>query len=58
MLIKAESVSGVRVSDRLITVLIAASLGFFLIYGVGFVQSDILHNAAHDARHANGFPCH
>jgi cobalt transporter subunit CbtB len=28
------------------------------VYGIGFAGADILHNAAHDARHANNFPCH
>ena len=35
-----------------------ALLGVFLLIGVGFAQPDILHNAAHDARHAFAFPCH
>jgi cobalt transporter subunit CbtB len=29
-----------------------------LIFGVGLSHSDRLHNAAHDTRHAIGFPCH
>jgi cobalt transporter subunit CbtB len=33
-------------------------LGLVILYGVGFVSSPIVHNAAHDARHAQGFPCH
>ena len=32
--------------------------GVFLIVGVGFAHADILHNAAHDSRHAFAFPCH
>ena len=34
--------------------------GVFLLYLVGFAQGsgNIIHNAAHDARHASGFPCH
>lgn len=36
----------------------AALLGIFLIYGVGFVHSETIHNAAHDARHSHAFPCH
>jgi len=36
----------------------AAVLGFFILYGVGFAHMPALHNAAHDARHAFGFPCH
>lgn len=36
----------------------AALLGFFILYGVGFAAIPALHNAAHDARHSFGFPCH
>jgi cobalt transporter subunit CbtB len=32
--------------------------GAFLVMGVGVAHSDKLHNAAHDTRHALGFPCH
>lgn len=37
---------------------IAIVLGSFLLLGAGFVQADLLHNAAHDSRHAFAFPCH
>ena len=33
-------------------------LGIFLLLGVGFAGPNIIHNAAHDTRHANIFPCH
>ena len=34
--------------------------GVLLLYLVGFAQGsgNMIHNAAHDARHASGFPCH
>jgi cobalt transporter subunit CbtB len=38
--------------------LAAALLGFFLLYGTGFAYPSLIHNAAHDARHAFAFPCH
>ncbi len=37
----------------LVTV-IAGTLLFF----TGFSETSVLHNAAHDGRHAAGFPCH
>ena len=37
---------------------LAALLGLFILYGVGIAQPDLLHNAAHDTRHALTFPCH
>lgn len=33
-------------------------LGSILLYGAGFVNTAAVHNAAHDARHSQGFPCH
>ena len=36
----------------------AALLGGVVLFGVGFANAEALHNAAHDTRHASGFPCH
>jgi cobalt transporter subunit CbtB len=36
----------------------ALLLGLVMLYGAGFVQTSAVHNAAHDARHSVGFPCH
>lgn len=44
--------------QRITATLAAALLGSFLVYGVGLANSDTLHNAAHDERHAFAFPCH
>lgn len=33
-------------------------LGVVMLYGAGFVQASAVHNAAHDMRHSQGFPCH
>jgi cobalt transporter subunit CbtB len=49
---------GAEVQTRMATVVVAALLGVFLLWGVGFAQPQVLHNAAHDARHAFSFPCH
>lgn len=32
--------------------------GLVMLYSVGFSTFTRTHNAAHDTRHANGFPCH
>ncbi len=37
---------------------LAALLGLFILFGVGIAQPEIMHNAAHDSRHALTFPCH
>lgn len=38
--------------------LIAIIIGILVVGFVGFSQIEAVHNAAHDTRHANGFPCH
>jgi cobalt transporter subunit CbtB len=38
--------------------MIVAVFGAVFVYGIGFAGAEVLHNAAHDARHANNFPCH
>jgi cobalt transporter subunit CbtB len=42
----------------IVPVLFAAVLGLGLIAVAGHVQASALHDAAHDVRHATGFPCH
>ena len=37
---------------------VALVLGLGLVYGAGFANSDNVHDAAHDSRHALSFPCH
>lgn len=48
------------VSSRLPAAGAALLLGLVIIFGVGFAQGDggVIHNAAHDTRHAMIFPCH
>jgi len=38
--------------------LVAAFLGLGLVFVAGFAPATVLHNAAHDFRHAQNFPCH
>jgi cobalt transporter subunit CbtB len=38
--------------------LLALIFGVFVIGVVGFSHLDVVHNAAHDVRHSNAFPCH
>ncbi len=45
-------------TSRAATVIFAVLLGLFILFGTGLAQPDILHNAAHDTRHAFSFPCH
>jgi len=43
---------------RMIPALFVAILGLAVITLAGHVQASALHDAAHDVRHATGFPCH
>ncbi len=37
---------------------LAMLLGALIIGVAGFSHLEAVHNAAHDTRHSNGFPCH
>jgi cobalt transporter subunit CbtB len=54
----AVSVSSLSLSQRLLAGLAALFLGLVLVGGIGFASDMAIHNGAHDARHALGFPCH
>jgi len=54
---QTTTISATR-SKTLIAASMAAFLGAFMIWGVGFSHIAAAHNAAHDVRHSNGFPCH
>ena len=58
MLATVKTTKTTTINQRMMAAIFAASLGFSTLFVVGFAQSEILHNAAHDARHATGFPCH
>jgi cobalt transporter subunit CbtB len=47
-----------RPLSRLVQSLIAMAFGLFIVGFVGFSHIDVVHNAAHDVRHSNAFPCH
>lgn len=51
---RAEGAQSVTIPQ----LLIVALLGAALIFVAGLAQGDTLHDAAHDVRHATGFPCH
>ena len=43
---------------RLLPAIAAVLLGAIVLFGVALANSDTIHNAAHDTRHAAAFPCH
>ena len=46
------------VSQRISAGLVVIFVGATLLYTVGLSHMAVAHNAAHDTRHAIGFPCH
>ena len=45
-------------SQRLSAIVLAMTLGVALVFLSGFAAPAVVHNAAHDWRHAHNFPCH
>ncbi len=58
MTTRTVSTSSVSLTQRIAAGLACLLLGSALVFGVGLLQNDQMHNAAHDTRHAIGFPCH
>lgn len=48
----------VKTQSMLAPVLAMAVIGLSILFVAGHAQSSTLHDAAHDMRHATGFPCH
>ncbi|WP_169570306.1 CbtB domain-containing protein [Sneathiella limimaris] len=44
--------------SKLAPILFSAMMGLALVFVAGHIQANTLHDAAHDVRHATGFPCH
>ena len=53
-----QTLSGTRTNERLSAIVLAAFLGLGLVFCAGFAPALALHNAAHDFRHTQNFPCH
>lgn len=45
-------------SSSVLQSLFAVCCGLVIVGFVGFSHVEAVHNAAHDTRHANAFPCH
>jgi cobalt transporter subunit CbtB len=45
-------------TNVVVQAVLAIALGLFVVGMVGFSHISAVHNAAHDVRHANAFPCH
>ncbi len=51
------AVTDIRIS-RVLQLAGAFLVGTVILYGAAFAQTPAVHNAAHDMRHSQGFPCH
>ena len=49
---------GARRGESLGAAAFALLLGAFILFGTGFAAPLLLHDEAHDTRHAFAFPCH
>lgn len=47
-----------RSDASLAAIVLVVFLGVSLLFAAGFAHSQVMHDAAHDTRHAVGFPCH
>jgi cobalt transporter subunit CbtB len=47
-----------RADTGLFSIAAVALTGLFLLFAAGFAQASVLHDGAHDTRHAISFPCH
>ena len=54
----APVAAGTRAKERLMAVALAAFFGLGLVFMTGFSPAIAFHNAAHDFRHTQNFPCH
>lgn len=59
---QASSQHKIRVQQPTISHLVqnvaAITFGAIIVFAVGFLPMEAVHNAAHDTRHALAFPCH
>ncbi len=58
MTTQTKTLAGTKASSLILSALFAAALGGTMLLLAGHAQSATLHDAAHDVRHATGFPCH
>lgn len=47
-----------KTDSVLLPILLTAMLGIGVLFIAGFAQAEVLHDSAHDVRHAIGFACH
>ncbi|MEX0814791.1 MAG: CbtB domain-containing protein [Dongiaceae bacterium] len=58
LLAKNRNAEAAERAAAVVPALLAVILGVAILWGVGLAGPSLLHNAAHDTRHAQVFPCH
>lgn len=58
MPLKPRAAVGTSTRAHIVAAVSAALCGVGLLWVVGFSEIEAFHNAAHDTRHSNIFPCH
>ncbi len=58
MALQTTTTVSLDITQRMTLAVASLLLGVFLVYGAGLANSAVLHDTAHDSRHAYGFPCH
>lgn len=55
-----QNPSAAQVSSQssIASIVAVALIGLGVVFVAGNLQAETLHDAAHDVRHATGFPCH
>ncbi len=53
-----ESIAVSALPSKALQLAFSLFLGAVILYGIGFIETSTVHNAAHDMRHSQGFPCH
>lgn len=55
---QSKSITASSVASKTVQLIAAFMLGATVVYAAGFINTPAAHNAAHDTRHSQGFPCH
>jgi cobalt transporter subunit CbtB len=53
-----QTLSTAKTDAGLLPIFAAIMAGVLLLGIAGFAQASVLHDSAHDTRHAIAFPCH
>ncbi|GAA6147535.1 CbtB domain-containing protein [Pseudooceanicola nitratireducens] len=54
----AKTLGQSAIRTEIAAIFTVALIGLGIVFVAGHAQASALHDAAHDVRHATGFPCH